>query len=279
MRLDQDTLSPSAPERALILAHYERAAPFIAATFAGAPVVSVGYPNGLGTPGVYSASHPAPLPKSIGSVEVTTASGTRPYVAISENALLWLVHRYAVGFDSWTPSPKDPESVGFARLLLRQCGKATQEHLKFAMLAVRTVLVETGIESIAMFDGARGAALFVPFADLPTYESVRPWLHGVADKVVARNPALVTTQSAAHAGDRIEMEVSSNAVGRFSALPYSLAGTPELEMATPIDWTELGTIGNGTVTAATSGARLAKGDVFGVLAKRLAYQTFASAMR
>jgi DNA primase len=158
-------------------------------------------------------------------------------------------------------------------------GKATQDQLKFAMLAVRTVLVEVGIKSIAVLDGARGAALFVPFGDLPTYEAVRPWLHQIAEKVVARNAALVTTESTAHAGDHVELTVSSNAVGHFSSLPYSLAGTPELGMVTPIDWTELGTIANGKVTAGTSGARLAKGDVFGILAKRLAYQKFASVMR
>jgi DNA primase len=169
--------------------------------------------------------------------------------------------------------------VGFARLLLRPCGAATQEQLKYAMLAVRTVLVEGGVESIAVFDGARGAALFVPFRDLPRYEAVRPWLHTVAAKVVARNPSLVTTESAAHAGDRVELTVSSNAVGHFSSLPYTLAGTRELGMVTPIDWTELGTMGNGMVTAATSAERLAKGDVLGVLAKLLAAQTFADVMR
>ncbi len=84
-----------------------------------------------------------------------------------------------------------------------------------------------------MLDGRHGAALFTPFADRPAYEALRHWLHGVADAAVAQSPALLTTETHPTA-PRIHVAVSSNAVGRCSSLPYTLAGTPQLGMVTPI---------------------------------------------
>jgi hypothetical protein len=64
-------------------------------------------------------------------------------------------------------------------------------------------------------------------------------------------------------------------VGRYSSLPYTLAGTPELGMVTPIDWSELGSVHNGTITAATSAARLALGDRFAQAAASIGSQAFS----
>jgi hypothetical protein len=58
------------------------------------------------------------------------------------------VHRGAVGLELWTPSPRDPESVGYARICLRPRGGASQERLALAMLGLRTIFLNRGIEAI-----------------------------------------------------------------------------------------------------------------------------------
>jgi DNA primase len=260
--------------RAAVLAHYEHAADVIALNFPHAPVVAVGYPQGFGKDPSYTATWHKPLPKTIPYVDVGPADALKRYAAIDRNALLWLVHRGAVGFESWTPSPRDPESVGHARVLLSPRNGATQEQLAYAMLALRMQLFERGAEAIAVLDGRHGAALFVPFADLPTYEAVRLWLHAVANAAVAQCPTLLTAETHPTAA-RIHIAVSSNAVGRCSSLPYTLAGTPELGMVTPIDWSELGAIHNGTITAANGAKRLALGDRFAQEAAVIGNQFFS----
>lgn len=261
--------------RQAVLAHYERAAELIALDFPLAPVVAVDYPQGFGEEPAYVATWHAPLPETIPFVDVGPAGERKRYVAADRNALLWLVHRGAVGFDSWTPSPHDAERAGYARVLLSPRNGATQDQLAYAMLALQTALFSRGAETIAVLDGRHGAALFAPFADAPAYDALRRWLHGVADAAVARSPKLLTT--AAHeSAPRIHLAVSSNAVGRCSSLPYTLAGTPELGMVTPIGWPELGTIHNGTVTAANSAQRLAQGDRFAQEAVIIGNQFFAS---
>ena len=260
--------------RGAVLAHYEHVADTLALDFPHVPVCPVYYPNGLGEKPQYTAAWHKELPATIPFVDVGPADERKRYAAVDADALLWLVHRGAVGFDSWTPSPRDPERIGYARILLSPRAGATQEQLAEALQALRTVLTARGAQAVPVLDGRHGAALFLPFADLPAYADVRHWLHGVADAAVAERPALLATEPKPSAA-RIHLAVSSNAVGRYSSLPYTLAGTPELGMVTPIGWDELGRVHNGTYTAANSAERLAQGDRFAQGAVAIGNQRFA----
>jgi DNA primase len=262
--------------RAVVLAHYERAAGYIAANFPLAPLEAIEYYGGRAE---YTASLHHPVPDSIPTVEIGEFGHTKRYIAVAPNSLLWLVHRNAIGFASWTPSPRDPESVGFGRVILSARSGATADDVESAMLIVREVLLERRIESIPVLGAGITAALFIPFGDAPTYETVRAWLHDVADTAAARKPALLTTTIDPPPKRSVHVCVATNAVGRISALPYSLGGNAALEMETPIEWDELGTVRNGAVTAYNSAERLAKGDVFGRQAKLLADQPFAELRR
>jgi DNA primase len=163
-------------------------------------------------------------------------------------------------------------------VLAPHCG-ATPEHVSLAMLALREILTARGIGAIPVLDGFVGAALFVPFADAPAYGDVRAWLHVVANAAVFRNANLLTTDEHEHQHPRVHVNVGSNAVGRFSSLPYALIGSPQLGMVTPIEWTEVGIVHNGHYTAENSADRLSQGDVFQRLATPLAAQRFGAGPR
>jgi len=265
--------------RAVVLAHYERAAAFIAANFPLAPVEAIEYYPGPGGRAEYTASLHRPVPDSIPTVEIGEFGHTRRYIAVAQNSLLWLVHHNAIGFASWTPSPRDPESVGFGRIILSARYGAIADDLESAMLIVQSVLLDRRIACIPVLGGDATAALFIPFCDAPTYDTVRAWLHDVAETAAAHQPALLTTAIDPPKQRLVHICVATNAVGRISALPYTLAGNAALEMITPIDWAELGTVRNGAVTAHNSAERLAKGDVFGQQATALGMQPFAELRR
>ncbi|MBV9439134.1 MAG: hypothetical protein JOZ24_03995 [Candidatus Eremiobacteraeota bacterium] len=241
------------------------------------PIMPKYYPNGLEGKPTYGHNETKPLPPSIPCV-VTGASHLR-HVVLTADSLLWYVHRGAVGFDSWTPSLLDPESVGFARIILAPRGGATQEQLTLAMLAVRTALAEHGVETIPLLDGYVGAALYIPFSDVPAYMPVRAWLHRIADTAVARNATLLTADPHDQKSRRIHVNVSTNAVNRGSSLPYVLTGSKHLGMVTPIAWSELGVVANGAYTADNSAERFAQGDLFARLAAEIGAQSFARAVR
>ncbi|HEV2740137.1 MAG TPA: hypothetical protein VGU66_16270, partial [Candidatus Elarobacter sp.] len=248
--------------RALILAHYERSAQYLEETFSSAPVVPTYYPHGLGRDATYGGSWHQAIPHTVQAIDVGDPAHTRHYIALAPNALLWLVHRDAVGFESWTPSPLDAESVGYARICLKPRGGATQDQLAFAMLGLRTMLLGCGVEAVPALNGVDGSTLFIPFSDAPSYDSVRTWLHEVASGAVTRNASLYTTDVHDHTSPRIHVDVSSNALGHFSSLPYALIGTAQLGMVTPIHWNELGVVHNGDFHASNSAERLAQGNVF-----------------
>lgn len=260
-------------QREHVVAHYLRAAPLMARDFPHVPVVGAWHDHGLGEPATFCGGWPG-LPSAVVRVHVRTESGTHLYPGLDENAIAWLVDAGAVGVLSWTPSSRDPQRVGFARVLLRQCGSAGEDQLKYAMLAMRTELLECRVQAVPVLDGHEGAALFVPFADAPAYEDVRAWLHRVCNGAAEKHATLLTCAHAVEErGDRVHLAVETNAVGRFSALPYSLAGNPGLHMVTPVEWDELGRVSNGTYTARTSAVRLER-DLFAAAVMAIGEQRF-----
>lgn len=277
--MDLPAFRATDPQQRAIVAHYERVAPLIVANFPNVPLVVSYYIDALGTEPTFSGGvWKKPLPASIPRTTVTTPSGVHTYPTCAVNSILWLIHRGGVGVHSWTPAPQDAESVGTARILFTPVGGAGQPLLKEALLALRAELRERGLDAIPIYEALQDAALFIPFSDAPAYDAVRAWLHRVVDAAIARHPALLvheTRPHEKHTVPRIECTVSSNAIGRFSRLPYALAGAPDLPMVTPFDWNELATLDNGRINAANAAERLAKGDVYATLAASLAAQRFA----
>jgi bifunctional non-homologous end joining protein LigD len=266
------------PEKALVVAHYQRAAPLLAADFPHVPLVSSYHPDGLGKPPVFKETwKPETVPHTMMPVDVLTTRGEHhTYIGLTENAVLWLAYRGAVGMLSWTPSRRDPGCVGYARILLRRSNAATEEALKSALRALRAMLRELGLESIPVLDGHDGAALFLPFGDIPLYDAVREWLHAFCKRAVERHGELLTEAAdVEERGNRVHLAVKSNAVGHFSSLPYSLVGDPKLGLVTPVDWDELARIDNGTFNAQNSAERLRR-DVFAEMTTAIGLQRFSA---
>lgn len=204
-----------------VLRHYRLVGPLIEAHLKNTPIVYRNYPGGLDTAGVF---------------HVTS-------VPLSATKLLWCVHaKYAIEFHTWAPLPHagDEERLRFARILLQAEPHIPFERTKLAALAMRAILFHDGaIEAIPLLDGGTGIALWIPLADAPQAAQLRHWLHAIADHAVEQHPDLISTELNTHHDGRVHVHVSSNAAGRFSAVPYSLRGEG-LNVVTPISWTELG---------------------------------------
>ncbi len=221
-------LSGAAADAALtgrVLAHYRLAGPLIEAHLKDTPVVYRNYPDGLDTQGTFHVTD----------------------VPLSAPKLLWFVHaKHAIEFHTWAPVPLpgDEERLRFARILLQAEPHIPFERTKLAAIAMRAVLFDDGaIEAIALLDGGTGIALWVPLADAPQAAPLRVWLHAVANRAAALHPDLISTELNTHHDGRVHVHVSSNAAGRFSAVPYSLRGDG-LNVVTPISWSELGALAN-----------------------------------
>ncbi|HET6895470.1 MAG TPA: hypothetical protein VFH72_08855 [Candidatus Baltobacteraceae bacterium] len=263
----------------LISDHYARVAPMLVRTFAGIPFVYATFPpsqNG-------NAKWHGPRTHTrdgVKTVAVATRSGTHAYLELSEANLAYAVDRaHAVELHSWTPCGDSPYRARFGRILL------TAEPAENAMLAegasiVRDLLRAHGLDAIALIAGASGVALYVPFADAPPYAPMRAFLDAICLQAVAQHPQRFTTQPNTHAAGRIHLHAGSNAVGRFSALPYSVRGGAAMHVCAPVTWEELFETPIDAFTVENFPQRLdAVGDLFAQMLSPLASQTFGAAQQ
>lgn len=240
-----------------VLAHYHLTAPLIDQSFAGAPVVYRNYPQGIEQPGDF---------------KVTS-------FALTANKLLWLVHaKHAIEFYTWAPLLQDDDRLRFARILLESPPGVGYERLKRAALALRVLLHDLAkLEAIPLLDGGGGISLWIPFADAPHATPLRAWLHALANRAAVLYPDLISTEFNTHKDGRVHLQVSSNAPGQYSAVPYSLRAQG-MRVCTPVHWNELDRFrGADAFHAEGIPARLhSYGDVFAAEYARLSHQRFAS---
>ncbi len=252
--------------------HYQRVAPLIAAALGRIPVTSLFAPEGLDGPVLRIAQLHKALPAHVPTLEVAGASGTHPYLALTADSLVWRVHAYGVGFESWTPSPGDPTRVRFAHVNLTARGGATIGLQRQAARLVRERLNACGLDAFLTLDGP-GIMLWVPLDHAPAYPDVRAALHALG-RACARDTPEVFEARPDEPADRIRFSVSSNAVGHGAGLPYTLRVAPGLPMNLPIVWSELETVLRDAFDARTSAERLAGGDVLAGEIARIGAQRF-----
>ncbi len=258
---ERSTFTPE--QHALLTLHYQRVAPLMTASFGGTPLVA-GFVHDWATKVMTYEESLAHPPASIPTVQVQLRHGPATFACVAENAVMWQAHRGAIALLGWSPARSDPARVGFGRVLLEPSGLATIEMVQAGALVIRSALDAVGLGSVLVHGGEGGLHVWIPFSDAPPYDEVRARLDALAAKAAEAHPALLTTaRPVAERGDRVHMAASSNAVGRFSSLPYSLGALDALPVFAPIGWDEIATCQSGDVTAANLPTRLAaKGDVF-----------------
>jgi len=250
-----DTLR--APDTQWIIAHYERVAPLLAASFAGIPFTTVFLPDGFSGDVVRVGQLHKPVPPAIPTIEVTTRSGPHRYIALTENTILWRAHEHAVGFESWTPRPGHPLVPHFARIVVRVQPGTPLQTQRNVLQAVQAALNEDNLAATFVLAGDH-TALWIPLVHTPPYDVLRAQLHALLDEAYDHTewfddntwPASVT------------LSVSSNAPGHGTGLPYTLRAEPGFPMNVPITWDELDTIDPFAYDVDNAAERLAAGDVF-----------------
>ncbi|HEY9085605.1 MAG TPA: hypothetical protein VIN40_06685 [Candidatus Tyrphobacter sp.] len=223
-----------------VLAHYARCAPLLEAGFAGSPIVFADFPRGLNGSPRFRVTH----------------------IPFSSARLGWLVQReYAIEFHTWAPLPGQPERLRFGRILLQPVGHAAFPRVKQAALALREQLLIADLDAVPLVDGVGGVALWLPFSEAPPANRIRTKLQRLCVRVAGAYP-------------NVHFNTATNAPGRYSPLPYSLRGLPNLPVCSPVEWEELEKLRSPIVCSAQSfPARIAeRGDLFASAAAALAAQ-------
>lgn len=218
----------------VLLRHYAAAGPLMDRIFGPIPFVWSTLPGGFDGPVVFHGPLSPHTKTGAPVVEVPTSSGVHRYPALSTARIEGLVRYGAVQLYSWSPVAGQPTRVRFGRLLVGTV-KADNQVLHAGLAVVEQVLRARGARWLRVYDGGHGAALWIPFGDAPAYADVRGWLHVCCLQAAGAAPALVTLEPNSHGGPPVHVHAQSNAVGRFSVLPYSVRGTPGFPIAVPVD--------------------------------------------
>ncbi len=243
-----------------VVAHYSRCAELLEAGFGGSPIVLADFPRGFHAPPRFRVTD---IPLSSARIE-------------------WLAQReYAVEFHTWAPLPEEPERLRFGRILLEPPrGERDFSRMKEGALAVRRLLRALGYDAIPLVDGVGGIALWLPFAQAPLATKVRARLQRICARAAVQNPSVLCS-GALPSESRIRLDASTNAPGRYSALPYTLRGTPALPVCSPVTWAELERLDGDIVCTAQSWPEWYEehGDLFASAARALAKQHFRTSTR
>jgi DNA primase len=233
----------------VLLRHYAVAGPLMERLFGAIPFVWTTLPRGFDGPKIYHGPLSEKTRPKGPVVDVPTVAGVRRYPALSAERIEGLVRHGAVEFYSWSPTVADPTRARFGRILVETLS-GDLFALENGLSTVEKILDDSKTESLRVYDGGTGAALWIPFCDAPAYGEVLRWLHTVCAKAVERSPSEVTLAPNSHGGAPAHLHVASNAVGRFSVLAYSVRCRPDFPVAVPLDGFQLDRgMENGSVVA------------------------------
>jgi DNA ligase D len=177
--------------------------------------------------------------------------------------VVWAVQMSTVEFHPWNSRAADTESPDEWRIDLDPMPSATYADVRRVAGVVREVLDELGAVGYPKTSGGKGMHVYVRIPPAHGFGEVRRAAHAFAVEV-GRRCSLVDLNWWRKDRDpkSIFVDYNQNARDHTIACAYSVRGTPEARVSTPIRWDEIDEAEPGDFTLATVPARFAElGDL------------------
>jgi len=178
--------------------------------------------------------------------------------------VIWAVQMSTVEFHPWNSRRSDPEKPDEWRIDLDPMPECPFDVVRRVATSAHEVLDELGITGYPKTSGGHGLHIYVRIRPEWEFGQVRRTAHAFAKELERRNPDVVTT--AWWRKDRdpsaLFVDFNQNARDHTMASAYSVRGTPEATVSTPIRWDELADVDPRDCTMATVPKRFAEfGDL------------------
>jgi bifunctional non-homologous end joining protein LigD len=106
-------------------------------------------------------------------------------------------------------------------------------------LLLRDSLADDGLDCWAKTSGAKGAQMYVPL-DPTGAEETSEYAKALAERLSTEHPDLVVARMTKQVrAGKVFIDWSQNNAAKTTIAPYSLRGTPEPAVSTPLTWEEL----------------------------------------
>ncbi|MCW5937341.1 MAG: DNA ligase D [Fimbriimonadaceae bacterium] len=246
-----------------VAAYYQAVAKQMLRFVGNRPISMVRAPEGITEATFFQKHRMAGLPDSVHSVTVKESDEKEePYVYVdSAEGLLALVQMGVLEFHSWGSQADDLERPDVLVFDLDPGDDVEWRRVVEAAHHVRGALQALGFEPLTKVTGGKGIHLVVPVDPSLEWPEAKAFCENFAKNLSARDPKryLAKLSKAARQG-RILIDYLRNGRGATAVAPYSLRARPNLPVALPVDWDELGVLGPGAITPSEAVRRVEEAD-------------------
>ncbi|GAA1874069.1 non-homologous end-joining DNA ligase [Pseudonocardia ailaonensis] len=177
--------------------------------------------------------------------------------------VIWAVQMSTVEFHPWNSRKADTEAPDEWRIDLDPMPDASYTDVRRVAGVVHEVLDELGATGFPKTSGGKGLHVYVRIPPEHGFADVRRAAHAFAREVERRCPVVDLNWWRKDRDPKsIFVDYNQNARDHTIASAYSVRGTPEARVSTPIRWDEIDSADPGDFTIATVPARYAElGDL------------------
>jgi DNA ligase D len=250
-----------------LVRYYLAVGPGIVNALRERPCMMHRFPTGVDGEKVHQKRLPKGAPDWVSTVRVTFPryNRTADELCVASVAdVVWAVQMSTVEFHPWNTRAADVETPDEWRIDLDPMPGVELATTRRVAAVAHEVLDELGAVGFPKTSGGKGLHIYVRVRPEHSFTEVRRAAHAFAREVERRAPDLVTT--AWWRKDRepgtVFVDYNQNTRDHTIASAYSVRGTPEGRVSTPLRWDEIDDAEPGDFTIATVPARYAElGDL------------------
>jgi bifunctional non-homologous end joining protein LigD len=224
--------------------YYHDVAPLIVPHLVGRPLSLKRYPNGIAGEYFFQKDAARGLASWLHTETIAEGEDSPPkrfVICDDEATLLYLANLGCIDQNPWYSRVGSLDCPDFVVLDLDPYHCGFDRVVEAAQL-VRRKLQDLKLEGYPKTTGGDGLHVYVPIANVYSYETVRTFAETVARLAIAERPELFTTprSTAQREKGRVYFDYLQIGYAKTISAPYVLRAHPGAPVATPLRWAEMG---------------------------------------
>jgi bifunctional non-homologous end joining protein LigD len=226
-----------------VLEYYARMAPYILPHLKDRPVVLKRFPRGIRDRSFFQKNVGGDVPRFVQRVVIdakTVARSLHYIVCNNIETLLYLANLGTIELHPWSSRLAKLSYPDFMIVDLDPGSRTSFETVVNVAQKTRRLLDKLGLPSHPKTSGKRGIHVYVPLGAKYSYDFARGVARRVAKVLMARHPELVTAERGEERRvGKVYVDYLRNAIGQTAVAPYSLRGSEDATVSTPLEWKEV----------------------------------------
>lgn len=241
--------------KATLIDYYVRVAPVLLPHIEGHPLTLRRFPDGVDGPHWYETRAPA-HPDWVRTQPMGFRSGkdVRAPVVDDLPSLVWAANAGAIELHPFLAPADDLDHPKGMVFDLDPGAGVDVTAVCLVALAVRSLLVDAGLDPLVKVSGVKGLHVWVPLARDAgaTYAETKGFAKALAARLRSAAPQRITDRMVkTERAGRVFIDWSQNGPGKSTVAPYSLRGLVLPTVSLPVTWDEIQAVAGGDAPAAT----------------------------